>query len=275
MKNIVWLASYPKSGNTWLRLFLANYLAGPKMPIPINKVDSFTTGDSDAKLYRAAHGKDFNPLNDHASLQGRDGVFRLLSSNGADVNLVKTHNKNKRINQVRLIPPQVTRRALYIVRDPLDMIVSYADHYGLDPDKAAEEVANEATCILPSATQVRQFNGAWGENVKSWTQTAKFPVTVLRYEDMLADPAKSFAKVLSDLGAPVDTARLNAAVDASSFTEAQKQESAGGFLEKSPSSTRFFRSGKTGEGRETLAPETIARVIADHGPVMKKFGYLT
>ena len=275
MKNIVWLASYPKSGNTWLRLFLANYLAGPNGPVPINKVEKYATGDSDAALYRAAHGPGFNPRDDRASLQGRDAAFRLLSSNGADVNLVKTHNKNKRIGQLRLIQPSITRRAIYILRDPLDMIVSYADHYGLTPEQAAAEISNEATCILPSATQVRQFNGAWSEHVKSWTQTSKFPVTVLRYEDMLADPAAAFSKVMSDLGAPVDQARLDAAVTASSFDEARKQEDAGGFREKSPASTRFFRSGKTGEGRDVLSHEIIERVIAEHGPVMKQFGYLT
>ncbi len=275
MKNIVWLASYPKSGNTWLRLFLANYLAGSKMPVPINKVENFATGDSDATLFRAALGKAFNPMDDHASLQGRDAAFRALASNGADVNLVKTHCKNKRVGQIRLIPPSMTRRALYIVRNPLDMIVSYADHYGLPTDKAADEVSNTATCILPSASQVRQFNGAWSEHVKSWTQTAKFPVTVLRYEDMLDDPAKAFGTVLRDLGAPADPARLDAAITASSFAEARKQEDAGGFREKSPASTRFFRSGKSGEGRAVLSAETVERVIADHGPVMKKFGYLT
>jgi len=275
MKNIVWLASYPKSGNTWLRLFLANYLAGAKAPVPINKVENYATGDSDATLYRAAHGPAFNPLDDKASLQGRDAAFRLLSSNGADVNLVKTHNKNKRIGQLRLIQPAITRRAIYIIRNPLDVAVSYADHYGLTPEQVADEISNEATCILPSTTQVRQFNGAWSEHVKSWTQTAKFPLTVLRYEDMLKDPAAAFAKVMRDLGAPVDQARLDAAVTASSFDEARKQEDAGGFREKSPASTRFFRSGKTGEGEKVLSPETIDRIIADHRPVMKKFGYLT
>lgn len=246
MKNIVWLASYPKSGNTWLRLFLANYLAGEGKPIPINKIDRFSTGDSVAKLYRTAVGAGFDPMDDKASLQGREAVFRLLSDNGADVNLVKTHNRNGRVGSLRLIPPQVTRRAIYILRDPLDMLVSYADHYGVDPAHAAREISNENNTVLPSPSTVRQFTGNWSQHVTSWTKGAKFPVTILRYEDILADPKTAFSTVMRDLGAPVDDARVAAAIAASSFTEASKQEAGAGFLEKSPSSKRFFRSGKMG-----------------------------
>ena len=274
MKNIVWLASFPKSGNTWLRLFMANYLSGAGKPVPINKIDRFSTGDSVAKLYKAALGPKFDPNDDRASLLGRARVFRALSENGADVNLVKPHNRNGRFQQLRLIPPHITRRAIYILRNPLDMLVSYADHYAVDPAKAAREIADENNTILPSAVTVRQFTGNWSKHVASWTGSTKFPVTVIRYEDILADPGTAFSTVIRDIGAPVDRARIDAAIAASSFNEASKQEADHGFIERSPSSRRFFRSGKTGEGRKRLSPDVIDRVVADHGDVMTKFGYL-
>lgn len=274
MKNIVWLASFPKSGNTWLRLFLANYLSGPDKPVPINRIDRFSTGDSVVKLYRAVIGTDFDPHDDKASLLGRERVLRRLSENGADVNLVKTHNRNGRIQQMRLIPPQVTRRGIYILRDPLDMLVSYADHYGVDPARAAREIANENNTVLPSKVTVRQFTGNWSKHVASWTESTKFPVTVLRYEDILADPKAAFSTVIRDIGAPVDGERIDAAISAASFGEASKQEADKGFIERSPSSRRFFRSGRSGEGRDKLPQDVIDCVIADHGDVMEKFGYL-
>jgi len=274
MKNIVWLASYPKSGNTWLRLFLANYLSGQAQPVPINKIDRFSTGDSVVNLYKSVIGANFDSGDDHASLLGREPVLRRLSENGADVNLVKTHNRNGRVQQVRLIPPQLTRRAIYILRNPLDMLVSYADHYGVDPTRAVREIADENNTVLPSTVTVRQFTGNWSKHVASWTGSTKFPVTVMRYEDILADPGKAFATVIRDIGAPVDQARVDAAIAAASFDEASKQEADQGFIERSPSSRRFFRSGRSGEGRAKLSPEIIDRVTTDHGDMMTKFGYL-
>lgn len=275
MKNIVWLASYPKSGNTWLRLFLANYLAGGDTPVPLNQLDRFATGDALVSHYRAVSRDGFDPGDDRAALRLRDAVLRAISSNGADVNLVKTHNKNRRVDGVRLIPPHMTRRALYVVRNPLDMLLSYADHYGTTPAKAANEIANENNSTLPEPKMVRQFLGSWSEHVTSWTKNPRFPVTVLKYEDMSDDPTKAFSTVLHDLGAPADEARVAQAVRAASFDEAKKQESASGFVEKSPSSNRFFRSGKVGEGRATLDPAVIGRIVADHGEVMRQFGYET
>lgn len=275
MKNLVWLASYPKSGNTWLRLFLANYLAGSTTPVPIDRVDQYSTGDSVARRYASvATPKPFDPRDDHSALMLRRPMFQALSGNGADVNLVKTHNRNKRIEGVRLIPPEMTRHAFYIVRDPLDVLVSYADHYGLTPLQAADDLANVNGTVLPGAATVRQFTGNWSEHVTSWTRSSKFPVTVLRYEDMSADPEAAFGTVLQKLGAPADQSRLIRALEASQFSELRKQEDATGFVEKSPLAKKFFRSGKTGEGRRTLPTDVIEKVTADHHAVMSKFGYL-
>ena len=101
MKNLVWLASYPKSGNTWLRLFFANYLVDSEQPVPINHAERYSTGDSVVSNYRAvSQSERFYPHDDGKALQLRDGVFRALSGNGAGVNLVKTHCKNKRVEGV-------------------------------------------------------------------------------------------------------------------------------------------------------------------------------
>ena len=273
MKNIVWLASYPKSGNTWLRLFLANYLAGGETPVPLNQLDRFTTGDALATLYRAVASDGFAPTDDRKALMLRDAVLRAISSNGADVNLVKTHNGNRRVDGVRLIPPHMTRRALYVVRNPLDMLLSYADHYGTSPAKAAEQIAEPNNSTLPEPKMVRQFLGNWSDHVTSWTKNPKFPVTVLTYEAMSDNPVKAFSTVVRDLGAPVDDARVERAVRAASFDQAKKQEETSGFVEKSTASKRFFRSGKVGEGRATLDPAIVERVVSDHGAVMQRFGY--
>jgi len=275
MKNLVWLASYPKSGNTWLRLLFANYLADSRHPVQINHLERYTTGDSVVRNYQAvSESKSFDPLNDRLALQLRDSVFRAFSENGASVNLVKTHCKNKRVDGIRLIPARFTRSAVYVVRNPLDMLLSYADHYKLTPKQAAGDIANPHSTILPGSASVRQFTGNWSDHVRSWTKNPKFPVTIVRYEDLLADPQEAFERVIAAVGVPADSARVARAVKASSFAEAQRQEDAAGFTEKAPHSEKFFRSGKAGEGQRLLPDDVIASIRNEHRETMTQFGYL-
>ncbi|MDW3117045.1 MAG: hypothetical protein R8G60_04095 [Roseovarius pacificus] len=85
-KSIVWLASYPKSGNTWTRAFLANYLANAKNPIGINDIHKFGVGDNIAEMYRRVAGGQFD-LNDvEQSVRLRGRVLGGIVANNADVN---------------------------------------------------------------------------------------------------------------------------------------------------------------------------------------------
>ncbi|MEM9783942.1 MAG: sulfotransferase, partial [Pseudomonadota bacterium] len=56
-RTIVWLASYPKSGNTWMRLFLANYIMKRETPLPINEINKLGFGDSVPRYYVQAAGR--------------------------------------------------------------------------------------------------------------------------------------------------------------------------------------------------------------------------
>ena len=275
MKTLVWLASFPKSGNTWLRIFLANYLVNGTEPVPLNQLERYGTGDQLIRLYRKSLGqKAPNPFDDKATVRAREAAFRPLATNGADVNFIKTHNRNAMVLSARLIPVSLTKRAFYIIRDPQDVVVSYADHYDLTLEQAVAQLSNPGNTILPNETAARQFLGSWSEHVLSWTSKTRFPVSIIRYEDMIADPLGTFGQVVADLGAPEEPARLERAVAHSSFESVSAQESKTGFIEKSPASTKFFRSGKIGEGRRTLPESLIDRLCSDHANVMKKFGYI-
>lgn len=257
-------------------MFFANFLSDSGQPVPINHLEQYSSGDSVVRNYQAvSKPKPFDPLDDRAALQLRDSVFRAFSENGANVNLLKTHCKNKRVQGVRLIPARLTRTAIYVVRDPVDLLLSYADHYKLTAEQAMADLANPDATILPSSAAVRQFTGHWSEHVRSWTKNPKFPVTVLRYEDMLADPQKTFERVLEAVGVPADAARVARAVAASSFAEARRQEDSSGFNEKAPHSEKFFRSGKSGEGERLLADDVVANIRGEHREIMTEFGYMT
>jgi hypothetical protein len=273
-KSIVWLASYPKSGNTWARIFLANYLFDRKTPMPINQVHRLGMGDSIEKAYRMVAGPKFDAGDYRQSLALRGKVLDGIVNNDADVNFVKTHNHRAKAFGVELIPAHLTRSAVYFVRNPLDMVLSYARQYGHTPEFAAAAIGRSDNSITGANGTVAQFLGAWSEHVRSWARCRAFPVLVLRYEDMHADPEAAFTRVLKHIGVPVDPQRVSRAVQFSSFGELRKQEDTSGFVERSPNSERFFHAGVIGQWRTELAPAAAEQICADHRKVMREFGYL-
>lgn len=275
--SIVWLASYPKSGNTWTRIFLANYLMNPKEPVPINEVHRFGMGDAIAKTYRMVAKDDpaLQDLNDvNVTLRLREKVLRGIVANGADVNLVKTHNIRRQAYGVSLIPEKYTRSAVYILRNPLDMVLSYARHYGISPEDAVEAIGRSDNANASDGATVWQFLGSWSEHVNSWTSKSPYPLLVLRYEDMLERPEEAFGKLVRHIGVPLEQERLEKAIRFASFDEVSRQEKKEGFKENPGKNETFFTSGKSGQWKTALSEALADRIRADHRNVMKRYGYL-
>ncbi len=272
-RTLVWLASYPKSGNTWLRAFLANYFIDSPGPVSINEMQKISFGDSSAPAYADLAGTDPKRLTAPQVAALRQRHLERVAGNG-QVNFVKTHNANSRVAGLPLIPAKLTLAAVYILRDPRDMVISYADHFGLDLEGAARAIASPRNMVPSNARTVMQFLGDWSGHVRGWTRARDFRVLTLRYEDMLADPEAEFAKVLRLVNAPFDRAVLSRASRFASFGALAAQEAATGFREKGASQERFFRRGTAGHWREVLPPAIAARIAADHGAQMKRHGYL-
>jgi len=273
-KSIVWMASYPKSGNTWARIFLANYIANAREPVPINKAHGVAMGDSITKTYRMVAQGPLDVTDIDATLKLRPRVLRGIVANNADINLVKTHNARVTARGVALIPEEVTRSAIYILRNPLDMVLSYARHYGMTPEQAVQTVSHPDNANPPDEETVTQFMGAWSDHVRSWTSKSAYPLLVLRYEDMLADPRACFARMVQHLGMPLDPERLDRAILFSSFEEVSEQEKQQGFVEKSEQAERFFARGQKDQWKTDLPAKLVKRMKHAHRKVMQKFGYL-
>lgn len=274
MKSIIWLASYPKSGNTWLRIFLANYILNQPEPVPINQVHRIGIGDAIAKTYRMVAKTPFDPADPQQCVALRDGVLRGIVNNKADVNFVKTHNENGSAFGTKLIPRAYTKSAIYVLRNPLDMIVSYASHYGQSMDMAIESARRSDNVLVGHGENAFQFLGNWSNHVLGWTKARDFPVLTIRYEDMKADPQKAFGKVIKHIGLPLDQEKLDRSIRFSSFDELRKQEDKTGFIENSDNQARFFRSGKSEQWKDAMTPEQIETVKKDHARVMKRYKYL-
>ena len=274
LRRVIWLASYPKSGNTWTRVFLANYLMNSDKPVPISEIHRFGLGDSISKMYRMVGGDQFDARDIALTLRLRPHVLRAVVANKADVNFVKTHNRRGDYLGTDLIPAELTRSAIYIIRNPLDTVLSYAKHFNVDLNQATDALCRDDTIAAPNDSSTIQFLSSWATHVTSWTGFATYPICVVRYEDMLTDPEHAFTKMLKLIGIPVDQNRLKKSIRFASFKELKKQEEKQGFEEKPEKSETFFRSGKSGNWKKELPEALRDKIIAANGEVMKKYGYI-
>ncbi|MEM8800805.1 MAG: sulfotransferase domain-containing protein, partial [Pseudomonadota bacterium] len=244
-----------------------------KTPVPINQVHKFGIGDSIAKMYHMVARREIDVHDVQLTLNLRPKVMRGIVANNADLNFVKTHNIRTVVRGTELIPANVTRQAIYIIRNPLDVILSYARHYGQTPAESVTALAHPDNVNAAEPSTVMQFLGTWSDHVKSWEKGTAFPTLVVRYEDMLEKPTETFGNVLKTIGLDPDPEKLDRAIRFSSFEEVSNQEEVDGFKERSPNSDRFFSKGTAGQWKSELDPELVAQVRRDHKRVMKKYGY--
>ena len=271
---IVWLASYPKSGNTWVRVFLANLLADQPEPLPLDALSRFVFSEHSTHHYQRLAGKPIDRLSPRDIARLRPAVQRSLSPAPRQNVFVKTHAAVTMFNGVPTIATEVTRSAVYIIRNPLDVALSYAHHFAVDVDLAITAMGTATTILAPSKAFVAQPLGSWSDHVRSWVDRPGLDLIPMRYEDMVADPAAAFLAMIRALRMPVDEPRVRRATEFSSFDKLRAQEDAAGFVEKPAKAEKFFRKGVAGGWRNDLSDAQAARIIDDHGDVMRRFGYL-
>lgn len=276
MPGIVWLASYPKSGNTWLRAFLANLMRNPAKPLPINDLPNHILGDNLLLHYAQLSGIKADDLTPEDIIRLRPKVHQWFAlSRGEDV-FVKTHNAVLIVDDCPLITPSVTAGAIYVVRNPMDVAVSFAHHYQVSYERAVESLCEEGYYLPPSSGQITQYLSSWSRHVRSWTKAPGLSVHVMRYEDMTKSPAKAFGGLVKFMGLPKDPARLKKAIKFSSFKELSGQEKKVKFVESRPDGTTpFFRAGQAGSWQELLTDSQVETLIDAHRDVMTELGYLT
>jgi hypothetical protein len=168
----------------------------------------------------------------------------------------------------------VTRAAIYVVRNPLDVAVSYAHHCARPVDDVIADMARPGFRTLPEERHISELTGAWGQHVASWMGLGSRPVHVMRYEDMLGSPERAFGTLCRFLNIRIDGAGLRRAVENSSFAELSRQEEERGFVERPGRAARFFRTGKAGVWRDALTREQTEAVIGTQAPMMQRLRYL-
>jgi hypothetical protein len=236
----IFILSFPKSGNTWTRFLIANFVY-PDTPADFSNINRLTP----------------NP----------DGTTKRELARMPRPRIIKSH---------QYFHPEY-QRVIYIVRDPRDVAVSQF-HFQRKRKVIDDQYPIQTFVTRFVAGETCPY-GSWGENVASWLATRynRPGFLLLRYEDMLADTARELRKVAAFLAIPPDPSRIENAVKRSSAEEMRKLEKAQAMLWSSTKETRqdvpFVRAARAGGWRESLPDSAIAEVENAWGHLMLYLGY--
>jgi Sulfotransferase domain len=235
------LVSYPKSGNTWARVLIANLLS-PKEPA------------------------DFRAIN------------RLVPDPSSESKRYFTNMPRPRVIKSHFVFDPRYPRVIYIVRDPRDVVISEY-HYqrktrNIDDGYPLEEYVRR---FIAGETYLE--NGSWGEHVTGWLSARNGDprFLLLRYERLLSDPVEELARIASFLNIPATTQRLAEIVTLSSADRMRKLEAQQGddssLMKGSRKDVAFIRSAKSGAWKTELPEALVESIEAAWGTVMHYLGY--
>ena len=288
---IFWIASYPKSGSTWLRAVLTNYLQdgdeGASINALVGKWGLSSRGNFDELI--GLDSADLRP--DEVALhlpRFRELLADTLSARRQrdcaggggprSPHFAKTHEAFQGLSGGARFSPAGTAGAVYLVRNPLDVAVSYAHHLQWSVDRTLERMANPAVHEVPAIRGIRTLlpspSRMWSEHVASWLEQKTLPTSVVRYEDLLADPHAGFGRIVRFAGLEWQAERLTRAIDHAAFPRLRAQEAEQGFDERQQTAPTFFRAGVAGGWRDLLTRSQVQAVVDAHGPMMARLGYL-
>ena len=268
-----WIASYPKSGSTWVRMVVNAYVS--QMPPDINSAWQYATGDLQPQVYQLTAAAPIDQMLETDAVYYRPAVLlnHILTSPVQD-KCLKTHHAKVLLDGMPLIPPRLSKGALYIVRDPRDIATSFAAHMGCSVDDAIAKKANNECTIQKSDSKLFHLLMSWSSHVDSWTIKNKdVRTTVVRYEDLLETPKRTWPLVLKGLGIDVDRQRLRRALEMCEFNKLQAKEQKNGFRECGKGE-QFFRRGKAGGWKDELTADQARAIERNHRGTMQRWGYV-
>jgi len=284
----IWLASYPKSGNTWFRILVANLWSNSDRPVDINLI-----GNTDP-IASARYPFEQQTLID-SSLMTNDEIDRLRPATYAyaaagetfadpddpcfPVRFVKAHDAYTFTDggEPLMAGARGAAGAILFVRDPRDVAASFAHHMACSIDIAINRMGDPDFCFASSSDRLdRQFRQrllGWSGFAQSWLDQRDIPVHLVRYEDMLADTAAALSAALRFAGLEPNPMEIDRAVAFASIGELRRQEAEKGFREAPRKMRGFFRRGTSGGWKDELTNAQVLRIEHDHSAMMNRLNY--
>ncbi len=286
---IIWLSSYPKSGNTWLRFFIISLLIGRKTKLNLNHLKAINT---------YPHVDQFKNLISNYLDLGEVAKNWITSQEKVNsdktLRFFKTHNMLGKLNGYPFTNSQNTLGTIHIVRDPRNVVTSVKNHFNFSTyDNAIKFVSNEKQILTLSNEEKKKYKGkeirhplpqiigSWGSHFKSWKRM-KTNYLLVKYEDLVDKPKEEFAKIAIFIGSLIKVKfsndQISTAIELSSFNKLETMEKRYGFIEssinKKGKKNKFFYLGPKNDWKKILDKNIIEEVNKKFELEMKELGYL-
>ena len=281
MNKFIWLSSYPKSGNTWLRYLIANYFFNQKNLFDYKIISSIKSFPIDDVIEKISNKEELikDPYKISQYWIQSQELMKIKSGNVA---FLKNHNALVNINNNELTNEKISLAAIHIVRDPRDVAVSYANYKNLNYDKIIENMCSKN---LRYEYKLNKNNfpkieilGSWKFHYLSWKNgIPNIPRILIKYEDLVDDCFKVFYNVIYFLSKilkfEINEDKIKFCVNFANFKNLKNYEIQNGFYENDSNSS-FFNSGKSGNWINILNKDQIKKIEEEFKDVMKSLDYL-
>lgn len=279
---IIWLASYPKSGNTWIRMFLRSYFLKDDTLFSLNHKGNESFEAQIFPSMKMLKNASIDPTKFMDIAKNWIALQDFINLNGK-LNFFKTHNGNFTINNHPFTNTDNTIGGIYIVRDPRDVLLSYSHHLGLSHKDTLERMIDMQNFEVDESDEnmkgafKRSILGTWSHHYLSWKSYKGRKIFILKYEELAENPKKKFYEILEYLKnffpLEINEERINKSIDITKFENLQKLENKHGFEEKKKNSN-FFRKGKVGDWKANLDPQFVKTIEQNFKKEMIELGYL-
>ena len=265
---IIWIPSYPKSGNTYLRSFLSSYYYSKDGKFDFNlllNINQFPSSRySNIKSYTYVDAAK-NWINNQKKFFAKEKLFFL-----------KTHNSLEEYFGYKFTKSSEALGAIYIVRDPRNIISSMCNHYSMDFNEAYNKMIdqNASLSLKNSDGDLSNFSflGSWSNHYRSWKNNFEFRTLIIKYEDLEKDAHSVFWKTLTFIeelkgkNEPINKKKFENSINSTNFSILKQQEKLHGFKEslsyKKDNKTNFFNLGFKNKW-EKILPNEISDKIKD------------
>ena len=279
---IIWIASYPKSGNTWMRSLLASYFFSKKGEFDfslLGKIKQFPDVDyfiNDKDQYLTLESTSKNWIK-------KQSIINL----DRKLKFFKTHNAICNINGNSFTDSKNSLGGIYIVRDPRNVITSLANHYQTDHKEALNFMTNDNRYIYQKkGERYLAFSPlfSWTSHIRSWTTTKIFPVLTIRYEDLHLETFETFKKVInfiktiSKSNISFKREKVKESIYSCGFDRLKDLEKKNGFSEsvmKKDKSGKvdFFNLGKKNNYKKILDEKLVDEMNIIYREELIRYGY--